>query len=211
MGANGRPTFIRMKMSYQAGFVGGTAGGAAPSSRTWTVEAVHVTEFTGRGARPCSGTVPAGELIVEYRNEGSGWTASAQSRPYPGYPIEVFDILAGVLPADSGDVEQLGDRTARALVVPWTPSTPDAKSKPEVLIGDPLPNVRRETSATARTGFLRLWIDVDSLLPLRWERFIAADAARGIPAKPDYAFSFRYDPTIAIARPDGVTPPDCVR
>lgn len=210
MGANGRPTFIRIKMSYQAGIVYGTASGAAPPSRSWTVDAVHITEFTGRPARSCNGTTLAGELILAYQNEGSGWTASANTRPYPGYPSEVFDLLAGVLPADSGDVERIGDRTARALVVPWTPA-PDARSQPEVLIGDPLPNVRRDTSPIANAGFLLLWIDVDSLLPLRWERFFAADAARGIPAKPDYAFSFRYDPALTISRPDGVALPDCVQ
>jgi len=42
-----------------------------------------------------------------------------------------------------------------------------------------------------------LRIDVDSLLPLQWET-------------PADAFAFRYDPAIAIERPAGVTPPDCV-
>jgi hypothetical protein len=207
MASNGRPQFIRIRMTYEAGIVWGSAGSGEQTSRRWQVNAVTVTEFTGRPARACGATPAAGELIVEYRNEGTGWTASANTRPYPGYPSGVFDILAGVLSVESGDVQQIGDRTARAFVAPWTP--PPAAAQLEIVTGDPLPNVRRDPVA-GTAGLRVLWIDAESLLPLRWESMYAATSPAAAP-KPYIAYSFRYDPALTIDRPDGIAPPDCVR
>jgi hypothetical protein len=56
-----------------------------------------------------------------------------------------------------------------------------------------------------------LWIDVESLLPLRWGVSIASAPERGIPPIPDYGLSFSYDASIDVRPPDGVAPPDCIR
>jgi hypothetical protein len=48
-----------------------------------------------------------------------------------------------------------------------------------------------------------LAVDVETLLPLRWE---ALD--RGVEV--DHGFSFDPDPSLKIARPEGVWVPNCV-
>jgi hypothetical protein len=45
--------------------------------------------------------------------------ASAANQPYPGYPHEIFDILAGDVRVESGELQRIGARTARAFVAPW--------------------------------------------------------------------------------------------
>ena len=65
-----------------------------------------------------------------------------------------------------------------------------------MVFGDPFPNVRGIPPPRVET-VQKLWIDVDSLLPLQWETPV--DAVR-----------FRCDPTIVIARPYGIVPPACV-
>jgi hypothetical protein len=112
-----------------------------------------------------------------------------------GYPAGAFDIVTGTLPASISERGYVGDRIARALIARWTPP-PDGHAQPPVVIGDPFPNVRGNPPRPAATT-QKLWIDVDSLLPLQWET-------------PVDAFAFRYDPTITITRPDGITPPSCV-
>jgi hypothetical protein len=72
----------------------------------------------------------------------------------------------------------------------------DDRAQPTVVFGDPFPNVRGNPPRRAET-VQKLWIDVDSLLPLEWE-------------SPVDALAFRYDPAIAITRPEGIVPPTCV-
>jgi len=96
-------------------------------------------------------------------------------------------------PEDPGQRGFVGSRLARALVAPWTP--PPGHEEPPIVIGDPFPNVRGNPRRRAQTQ--TLWIDVESLLPLQWET-------------PVDALAFRYDPTIAITRPDEILPPACV-
>jgi hypothetical protein len=195
VGADGRPRFIRRNLSYEGGFVGGMPAGAAePVQTSFRVDAVVVTEFTGRPARGCDGTPRDGELIVDYTNEGRGWTAAATNHPAAGDPTGIFDILTGVATSVSGALSQIGDRPARAFVAPWTP--PAARSAAPLSIGDPLPDIRR--NPPPRASSQTLWIDVDTLRPLQW------NAAT-------LALRLDYDPALVIARPDGVTPPDCVR
>ena len=197
-------------MGFEAGMVGGAIpGSSAPAvTRTWHVDVVVVIELTGRPARACSGAPATGELIVQYRDEGAGWTTSASTRPYPGLP-PLFEILTGDRPVESGGVERIGDRTARALVAPFVPPTPAGAPQLELVTGDPLPNVRRNPAPSELTQ--SLWIDTDSLLPLRWDVMYAAIPERGIPAKPYNRLLFRYDASIDVHAPAGITPPDCIK
>ena len=75
------------------------------------------------------------------------------------------------------------------------------------MIGDPVPNVPRDTVA-APLGAQTLWIDVESVMPVRWEAF-AGDAGRA--AAPSHRLTFDYDDSLTIERPAGVNTPDCVR
>lgn len=208
IGANSRPRFIRTQLSYDAGFVTGGTGGE-PVSSHWHVDADDIVEFTGRPVRACGGAARPGELIVEYTNEGGGWTAAARAHPKPRYPHEIFDILEGAVRVESGDVQRIGDRAARAFLAPWTLPTAAAQSTgPEAITGDPLPNVPRDTRVEpARQA---LWIDVDSLRPVRWEAF--RDSSRGAAAAQRFhRLTFDYDATLTIDRPAGISVPDCVR
>lgn len=58
-------------------------------------------------------------------------------------------------------------RWNRALVSPWTPPSADRRSQAPRLTGDQVPNVRGE--AAPNDAIRSLWIDTESLLPLRWE------------------------------------------
>ena len=55
-----------------------------------------------------------------------------------------------------------------------------------------------------------LWIDVETLLPLRWSLSVPAVPAQGIPAFSGYGLSFTYDASIEVTVPDGLAAPDCI-
>jgi hypothetical protein len=89
----------------------------------------------------------------------------------------------------SGENRLCGTRTARALVSPM-PMTDDV-----VLTGDPAPNTADFVPIQS------LWIDTDSLLPLRWE-VSRRQAIVG-------AIDFVYE-QLDLRRPAGVKPPTCI-
>jgi hypothetical protein len=199
MGPNGRPRLIRAVSGYDAagGSASGTNGaGESQSQQATHVDLITVIEYTGRQARKCDGTAIEGDLIIEYerRSTASQWTATARTRT----PMEIlappFDMLAGTINLEIGDRRQIGERMARAFIAPW-------RLPPGAQAGGPLP-----------AGIVQsLWIDVASLLPLRWSISVPAMPERGAPAIPDYGLSFTYDPAIDLRPPDGITPPDCIR
>jgi hypothetical protein len=106
--------------------------------------------------------------------------------------------LSGATPVTSGERKQIGGRWARAFVAPWAPlATTTGPSQHVVLTGDPLPNVAGDPVPRVMTQ--TLWIDTESLLPVRWET-----TDRG------YDLVLTYEP-IDIQPPAGVPPPDCIR
>ena len=136
-------------------------------------------------ARRCNGTAAEGELVIEYRNENEqGWTAKARTRTTMEFAASVFDMLTGVVTVEDGAVNTIGDRQARAFVAPWKPPAGSQPGGPRV------PNLTQS-----------LWIDVETLLPLRWE--VSA------PTAPGYGVSFTYQ-ALDIRAPDGVAAPQCV-
>lgn len=197
--ADGRPRFERAVSGYNV--TGGSASSSTTNGTTTTsttteqrhVDLTEFTHFTGETARACNGSPLSGELVVAYKNEGKGWTATARLPTAHEFAAPLFDILAGVIPVESGGVKDIGGRAARAFVAPWKP--------PADVIGSTLPP--NTTQA--------LWIDTDSLLPVRWGISIPAMPDRGMPAIPDYGLSFTYDATIVLAPPDEVQPPTCIR
>jgi len=187
MAANGRPRFVRTVSGYTSwsGASRSSGGGASTTTREYQADVRELTEFTGRPARRCDGSAADGELVIEYRNENErGWTAKARTRTPMEFAAPVFDILTGVVAVEDGAVKTIGDRQARAFVAPWKPP---AGSQP----GGPLvPNLTQA-----------LWIDVETLLPLRWE--VSA------PTAPGYGVSFTYE-ALDIRAPDGVAAPECI-
>ena len=109
-------------------------------------------------------------------------------------------MLQGGRPIASGERRQISGRWARAFTSRWAPPAPSSFAEPELLIGDPLPNVVGEP--TPSDAVQSLWIDIESLLPLHWEA-----SNRGSLA---YGYDFRYQ-AADLRPPAGVDAPDCIR
>ena len=199
MGANGRPRIIRTTSGYD--YSSGTASGDSNGNRTQSQQSGHVdlitfTEYTGRSARKCDGTLLDDELVIEYEHKSTDdrWTAKVRRRTLMEIAAPVFDMLTGITPVESGDRRSFDDRTGRALVAPW-------KLPPGAQAGGPLP-----AGATQS-----IWIDTVSMLPLRWSISMLATPDRGIPPIPDYGVSFTYDPSLDLRPPDVTLSTDCVQ
>ena len=207
MATAGRPRLIRMSGGLEGGtvtgFAGGTVGGgtAAPPTHTeWREEYILIIAFTGRPARRCDGSAVAGELVIEYRHSSliNAWTTTARAETNEqrlATWTHMFRMLSGATPVTSGERKQIGGRWARAFVAPWTP--PHSGIQQVELTGDPLPNVIGVPPSRVTTE--TLWIDAESLLPVRWET-----TERG------YDYALTYEP-LDLQKPAGVNAPDCIR
>jgi hypothetical protein len=199
MGENGRPRFMRMMSGGSVSWsVSSNSNGITSTTRSQPGERVDLITFidyTGTPARSCSGAALDGELVVEYekRSTDDRWTAKTRTRTAMEVAAPVFDMLAGVTASESGGRRQIGDRAARGLVAPW-------KLPPAVQTSDP-PQGLVQT----------LWLDTESLLPLRFSIAVPANPASGTPAIPDYGLSFIYDSTLDLKPPEVTSIPDCVR
>lgn len=157
-------------------------------------DAITFIHYTGAPARSCGGAALDGELVVEYerRSGDDRWTATARTRTSMEVTAAVFDMLAGGIALESGDRTQIGTRSARAVIAPWKP--------PQGAQADDRP-----VGATQA-----LWIDIESLLPLRWSISVPSNPARGTPGVPDYSMSFIYDSTSDLTPPELTVIPACV-
>jgi len=208
---NGRLQFLR----WSGGVVGGSIA-ADGTTTTWSRDVTVIVHLTGRPARGCDGTSRAGPLVVEYRNEGDGWLATARTRVYPASPAPLDDFLAGDLRVDSDELEMIGARPARVFVAQWTATATTSEASPNIASG---PEYRSDDGGRTWTKPPRsdpprltqsLWVDSESLLPLRWGVMYVADPEHGIPARPYNVFSIRYVDEGGIQPPPDATPPDCV-
>ena len=203
IGATGRPRYMRsvsgvgeVSASAVAGAVAGAAGDTSFSARSDAarhVDIITFTDFTGTRARKCDGSALDGELVIEYehRSDTDRWTVKARRETMHEFAGALFDVLSGSSPIESGDRRQIGDRETRALRSAFRPPS-DSNSDPVM---------SKATQA--------LWIDLETLLPVRWSLSIPAVPERGIPAIPDYGLSFTYG-AFDIRPPDGITPPTCI-
>jgi len=193
-GSDGRGRIVRTV----SGTTGGIAGGDGARS-TWHTAVETISEYTRRPARGCDGAARPGELVIEYSNENDkGWNVRARTTPDHDIAAPIFEMLSGTVAAASGNLGTFGERKARAIVAPWTP--PAATITVDAIAGDPRPSVTPES--VVPRGSQTLWIDVDSLRPIRW--------AVTLPGLPSYALTFTYDTSPAPKIPDGLTPPACV-
>jgi len=184
MAVDGRPRFVRTVSGYTS-WSGITSSGAPSTTREYRADVQEVIEYTRQAARRCDGSTIGGELVIEYRNENElGWNAKARAHTTMELAAPIFDMLTGATPSRDDGIKKLGDRSARALSAPWAPPA-------GALPGGPLPPNLRQT----------LWIDIETLLPPRWEV--------GAPTTPGYGMSFTYE-TLDIRAPDGVAAPQCV-
>jgi hypothetical protein len=210
VGPDGRLWFLRSSGRIMGGIVGSDGTGT-----TFTREYVTITHLSGRPARGCDGTPRPGQLIVTYRNEGDGWFATARTQVYAASPTPLDDFLAGNLHVDSGELQMIGDRPARVFVAPWTMAARTAeeaaKQGPEYRSDDGGRTWTKPSPADTPQLAQSLWVDTESLLPVRWALTSVADPERHVPPKPYNVLTVRYDKAINIQPPRGVTPPDCVQ
>ena len=148
-------------------------------------DTVAFDDYTGRPAVSFSGKPLDAELVVEYARLTSGgdWTSVARVRtdhePIPAY----FEMLR--LTPESGPLETIDGRVARALVASWR------------LSGDNRAVIPAEVKQV-------LWLDVETLLPVRWEMARAGKST-------EYGLAFSYDPALRLIAPAGAPSHECVR
>jgi hypothetical protein len=168
--------------------VAGAAAGAVTATR-WRDHFVDIVEYTGAAARRCDGATVPGELVVTYEHQRSTntWTAHAGTKGQrAGVPVfnPVFDVLTGRAPAVSEETTVTEGRTERGFTAPF--------SAPPSTYGLTDPTLRASQT---------LWIDVDSLLPVRWQVTAGGSVTdtRVLTYKP-----------LGLRPPDGVEPPRCI-
>jgi hypothetical protein len=138
-------------------------------------------DYTGLPAISCDGKPLDDELVRNYRLEADGhWSVEASPRSAHHTMPRYFDVLASN--PESGPLETIDGRLARALVAPQR-------------MGESFP------SAVQIQQFL--WLDVETLLPVRWE-------LRRNGASFDYGLTFDNDPSLHLAPPDSRWVPTCV-
>ena len=210
VGPDGRLRFLRSSGRIMGGIVGSDGTGT-----TFTREYVTITHLTGRPARGCAGAPRPGQLIINYANEGGGWFATARTQVDAASPTPLDDFLAGDLRVASSELQMIGDRPARVFVAPWTvparTAEEAAKQGPEYRSDDGGRTWTKPSRADIPQLAQSLWVDTESLLPVRWTLMSVADPERRVPAQPYNVLTVRYDQASNIQPPRGVTPPDCVQ
>ena len=188
MRTDGWPRIVRGEGDLEGGIVAGTAGGAVTVTR-WRDHFIDIVEYTGAAARGCDGATVPGELVItyEHRRSTNTWTAHAGTKgERAGVPVfnPVFDVLTGRAPAVSEETTVIEGRTERGFTAPF--SAP--------------PNTYGLTDPTLQAN-QTLWIDVDSLLPVRWE------VTAGGKVTDTRVLSYK---PLGLRPPDGVEPPRCI-
>jgi hypothetical protein len=188
MRRDGWPRIVRAEFELEGGTIDGTPAGAVVSER-WRDRFVAIVEYTGTAARRCDGATLPGELVITYEHRQSTdvWTTDAGTHGRrAGVPIAnpIFDVLSGKVPAVSGKKTVIDGRVVREFTAPFSaPSNTYG-------LGDP-PAQATQT----------LWIEVDSLLPVRWD--VTAESRITDTRVLNYsAFELR--------QPVGVEPPQCI-
>ena len=192
MSPDGRLKMTRMSYGIEGGSVSVGGDGTATGTR-WHEDFITIVDYTGRQARHCDGSIEPGEMVIEYvhRSSVDAWTATARRRaaPEPGAFAQSLDLLTGMTAFTSGDRKQIGDRPARALGTAWTRPPGTARG------GFGIP----EDNPVGATQWL--WIDTESLLPLRSEVVFEGVST--------FALSFVFE-AIDVQPPAGVVAPDCI-
>lgn len=142
-------------------------------------------DYTGLPAHACDGEDLGRELVVEYGVPPEhAQDAIAHTRRITEMIDDHFGILVNPTIVVRNFRERLGPLETRRFVAPWV-------------------NTRLESAVPLPPEEQFLWIDVDTLLPVRWE---AADFGM----LSDWGLTFTYDPALMLRPPDGVVAPTCV-
>lgn len=204
MGPAGLPTAFRSISTIEGGTVSVSADGTRTSTH-FVEEVTRFIDYTGVAVRRCDGSIEPGEMVIEYVRHGAGreWTATSRRREADnvgglGYAWALA-MLRGAVSLVSMERGHIAGRPARAFAAAWVLPGGDNVER-IILRGDPAPNVIGEPAPNE--SIQTLWIDAESLLPLRWEVNKRGERSHG--------FDFTYV-SIELQPPAGVEAPSCVR
>jgi hypothetical protein len=191
MGRDGMPRIVRLK--------GRGESVAGITSETGTMRVfnlpdviVSVFEYSRVPARRCNGGPAAGGMVIEYLMNLATKVRQVTARelgPRDNGMARPLEMLKATETLTSGETRIVGKRRARAL------GSPMPMSGYAVVTGDPAPNPAEFIPMQS------LWIDTDSLLPMRWEVF-QRQAFLG-------ATDFVYE-KLDLQRPAGFELPTCI-
>jgi hypothetical protein len=190
MGPDGRPRFLRLHLEIEGGIVGGVVpGGPPPIETTYHIDETDVVDYTGIAARRCDGSAADGDLVITYHHDNTTgrWRATAGTRPdghIGPFTAPYADLLAGRVRASSPAPVDLNRGLSRGFTAPF--------SAPRTTFG-----LGEHPEGATQT----LWVDADSLLPLRWEVAQHGEVT--------YTLVFNYKP-LHLGPPEGIEPPRCV-
>jgi hypothetical protein len=191
MGRDGLPRFVRVKGQ------GESVAGITSETGTMRVFSlpdviVSVFEYSRVPARRCKGGQAATGMVIEYLLNLTTPVRHVTARepgPRDAAMARPLEMLQKAATLTTGGRKLVGERGARSLVSPLP------ISNAVVLTGDPAPNPADFVPIQS------LWIDTDSLLPLRWEvsrRQAIVDAS-----------DFVYE-QLDLRRPVGFELPQCI-
>jgi hypothetical protein len=208
MGADGQPRLVRTTGGVIGGTVAGSVGGSPASEPPhWIDRYVVISDYTRAPARRCNGAIAPEGTVIEYvhhDHDSSGrWTVTARLRrggEFASDPLSrAVALLRGAAYTSLDERQSIDGHLARPFSSSWEEPPPDPRSRSPVVVGDPLPNVIGEPSANE--AIQSLWIDIATLLPVRWE--VSKRGHRLQVADFDYA-------TIDLRTPSQVRRPSCV-
>jgi hypothetical protein len=196
-GTDGRRRIIRTVGGITGGLVSGDG-----SRLTFHTTIETIANYTGMPAQGCDGAPRRGELVIEYRNEDNrGWRVAARASTDHEVAAAMLEMLDGQVTVESGAIATMGGRAARAFVAPWNPPASNSIQL-DATTGDPVPNIRFD-GTPPKPGSRTLWIDFESLRPVRW--------TVAVPGASPYTMLFTYDVSPEPRAPAGITPSDCVQ
>jgi hypothetical protein len=191
MGRDGMPRLVRFKGR------GESVAGITTETGTMRVfnlpdVIVSVFEYSRVPARRCDGALASSGMVIEYVLNLTTKVRQVTARepgPRDAGMAGPLEMLKATETLTSGENRLVGRRRARALVSPMP------MRGGVVLTGDPAPNPADFIPIQS------LWIDTESLLPLRWEAF-QRQAFLG-------ATDFVYE-KLDLQRPAGFEMPTCI-
>jgi hypothetical protein len=191
MGRDGESHMVRYKGRGER--IAGVTGDSA-TVRVFNVPDVIVWQFEySRGpARRCNGAQAANSMVIEYLLNLTTQMRQVTARepgPRDAAMARPLEMLKAAATLTSGGSRLVGNRNARALVSPM-PISDDV-----VLTGDPAPN------SPEFVPIQSLWIDADSLLPIRWE----VSRRQAIVGAIDFVYG-----QLNLRRPAGFEVPQCI-
>ncbi len=153
---------------------------------------VWLFEYSRVPARRCNGVPAAGGMVIEYLLNLTTQIRQVTARetgPRDAAMARPLEMLGTPASLSTGQTRFVGNRAARAIISPFS------ITEAPLLRGDPAPNPADFVPMQS------LWIDTNSLLPLRWE----VSQRQPIVGAIDFVYE-----QLDLRRPAGFEVPQCI-